>query len=109
MAPVIKSDNPLSCLFLFFLGIFVVSGIIILSPVILVLLIVLLFYALFAREKLTRANRRFRESDFAHRYFHTRANRSGSERNSPHPPMMDGKPGPWIAESGTILFCRPAY
>ena len=88
MAPVIKSDNPLSCLFLFFLGIFVVSGIIILSPVILVLLIVLLFYALFAREKLTRANRRFRESDFAHRYFHTRANRSGSERNE-DPDVVD--------------------
>lgn len=87
--PLVKTDNPLSCLFLFFLILFIVSGIIILSPVILVLLVVLLFYAVFARERLTRANRRFRESGFARRYFHTRANRGEAGEKGSDPDVVD--------------------
>lgn len=73
--PPVKNANPFSFLFLFFLILFVVSVIVILSPVILVLLFVLLFYAIFAKERLMQTNRKFRDSAFAHRYFHSRASR----------------------------------
>ncbi len=70
--PPVKTANPFSFLFLFFLILFGVSCVIILSPIILILLFVLLFYAIFARDRLIRTNRKFRDSAFANRYFHTR-------------------------------------
>jgi len=81
--PPVKTANPFSFLFLFFLTLFILSCIIIFSPVILILLFVLLFYALFAREKLRQANRKFRGSAFAHRYFHTRAAQGENEQTDP--------------------------
>lgn len=79
--PPVKTANPFSFLFLFFLILFGVSCIIVFSPIILILLFVLLFYAVFARERLTRANRKFRESPFVHRYFHTRAAEKSEEED----------------------------
>lgn len=70
--PPVKTANPFSFLFLFFLILFGVSCVVILSPIILILLFVLLFYAIFARDRLIRTNRKFRDSAFANRYFHTR-------------------------------------
>ena len=61
--------NPVSFLFFFFLILFAVSCLVIFFPVILIVLIV---YAVFARDRLVRTNRRFRDSAFAQRYFHTR-------------------------------------
>ena len=70
--PPVKTANPFSFLFIFFLILFGVSCVVILSPIILILLFVLLFYAIFARDRLIRTNRKFRDSAFANRYFHTR-------------------------------------
>jgi len=84
--PPVKTANPFSFLFLFFLILFAVSCIIILSPLILLFLFVLLFYAIFARDRLIRTNRKFRDSAFATRYFRTRT--APRKENTP-PDVVD--------------------
>lgn len=81
--PPVKA-NPLSFLFLFFLILFLVSCVIIFSPLLLILLLGLVFYAIFARDRLIRTNRKFRDSAFAHRYFHT-----GGKEDRSDPDVVD--------------------
>jgi len=78
--PPVKAPNPFSCLILFVLALFGLSLIIIFSPI---LLFILLFYGIFAREKLKRANRKFRENSFANRYFHARTDRREEKEADP--------------------------
>ena len=81
--PPVKTANPFSFLFLFFLILFIISAVIILSPILLILLVVLFFYAIFARERWIQTNRKFRNSDFIRRHFHTRTNRKKTEESDP--------------------------
>lgn len=87
--PPVKHADPVSCLFLFFLTLFIITGIIIFSPVILVLIFVLLilaaygYYVLFARERLMRTREKFRDSAFGRRYSRTRETRREEEDADP--------------------------